>query len=122
MAIEEDFPGLDFEIKALRQHGLQDDEILSAIGGRVETLSRSGYKGEDINAWLKGTFSPITSPVDPKSPLLAQPFLQKQYKQYDESTRMPAGVDPQTGRYRGAHTGSKLADTPHVATPRSTCS
>jgi hypothetical protein len=111
MSLEEDFPGLDFEIKTLRQNGLQDDQILSAISSRVETLSKSGYGGTAINAWLKGQPGPVTTPVDPKVPLSFQPGVVKQYQQYEESTRMPVGVDPYTGKYRGAHTGSKLADT-----------
>lgn len=102
MALEDDFPGLDFEIKTLRANGLQDDEILRAIGERASFHQQAGHSGDAVNAWLKGRPGPITTKVDKDMPAQLQPRQMKELQDFEKSRSMPEGVDPMTGRAPGS--------------------
>ena len=73
LAVEDDFPGLKWEIDTLRANDLSDDEITRAIADRAAFHQKAGYSNDAINAWLKGRPGPIGLNLQPgRSPTQKQ--------------------------------------------------
>jgi hypothetical protein len=85
VSLEEDFPGLTWEIGTLRRNGLSDDEITRAISDRAAFHQQVGYSNDAINAWLKGKPGPITTRVDPDKPLTARQMTDLQQYEKDRA-------------------------------------